>query len=183
MSKLRQNIVVLGCGGFLVGVSQSGRAQWTPPLSLQNVPVREDCGKTRGGIGISFQPTLFDPQGAIYLCPRRALEIDRAHPGASLFFRIHEYGHLALHTRNEALADAWAAEKLSHSIPGRATLDAVLSYFIHLGKRFALMYGTGYDRALTVAQSAQIPAEPCPPDLAAYERAMNEKNARNGTIQ
>lgn len=183
MSRPAQNILVLGFAGFLFGVSHSGKAQWTPPPSLQNVPVREDCGKTKGGIGISFQPTLFDPQGAIYLCPRRALEIDRAHPGASLFFRIHEYGHLALHSRNEALADAWAAEQLSHSVSGRATLDAVLSYFIHLGKRFALMYGTGYDRALTVAQSAQIPAEQWPPVLAAYERAINEKKARNGAVQ
>src|SRR5260221_12405777 len=137
MNRLAQNIVALGFAGFLFGVSHSGKAQWTPPPSLQNVPVREDCGKTKGGIGISFQPTLFDPQGAIYLCPRRALEIDRAYSGASLFFRIHEYGHLPLHTRNETLADAWAPEQLSHSISVRGTLAGCPLYFILPRKRFA----------------------------------------------
>jgi hypothetical protein len=173
--------------GFFVslhfGGGSAGEAQWTPPPSLQNIPVREDCVKTQGGIGISFQPTVFNPQGVIYLCPSRALEIDRAHPGASLFFRVHEYGHLALHARNEALADAWAAEQLSHSPSGRATLDAVLSYFMHLGKRFALMYGTGYDRALTVAESGLIPHDRWPPALVDYQRSLNEKRGRNGTIR
>jgi hypothetical protein len=174
---------LLFVGAFSLGESRNSQAQWTPPPSLQNVPVLEDCAKTKGGIGISFQPTLFDPHGAIFLCPKRALEIDRAHPGASLFFRVHEYGHLGLHTRNEALADGWAAEQLSHSTPGRKTLEAVLSYFCHLGKRFALMYGTGYDRALTVAESGQIPPEQWPSTLVEYQRNLNEKRARNGTIR
>jgi hypothetical protein len=184
LSGLTHNIFVLACFAlFLFGADRNGHAQWTPPPSLQNVPVREDCNKTKGGIGISFQPTLFDPQGAIYLCPQRALEIDRAHPGASLFFRVHEYGHLALHTRNETLADGWAAQQLSLSGTGRATLDAVLFYFTHLGKRFALMYGTGYDRALTVAESGRIPFEKWPSALIEYQRSLNEKRSRNGTIR
>lgn len=182
MSRLTRYTLIFA-GLCLLGESREGQAQWTPPPSLQNVPVLEDCTKTKGGIGISFQPTLFDPHGAIFLCPKRALEIDRAHPGASLFFRVHEYGHLELHTRNEALADGWAAEQLSHSTAGRKTLEAVLSYFIHLGKRFALMYGTGYDRALTVAESGQIPHEEWPSVLVEYQRNLNEKRARNGTIQ
>src|SRR5260370_36992894 len=115
MSGPAPNILVLGFAGFLFGVSHSGKAQWTPPPSLQNVPVREDCGKTRGGIGISFQPTLFDPQGAIYLCPRRALPIDRAYPGASLFFLIHEYGPLGFHASNDALGSARAADTTNQS--------------------------------------------------------------------
>jgi hypothetical protein len=182
MSRTNQNILVF-VGVCLLGGSKNSQAQWTPPASLQNVPVFEDCEKTKGGIGISFQPTVFDPHGAIFLCPKRALEIDRAHPGASLFFRVHEYGHLALHTRNEALADAWAAEQLSRSTAGRKTLESVLFYFTHLGKRFALMYGTGYDRALTVTESGQIPREQWPPALVEYQRSLNEKRARNGTIQ
>jgi hypothetical protein len=182
--RLIGSLCTLVLGGLAsVSISGSASAQWTPPLSLQDVPVREDCAKTKGGIGISFQPTIFNPHGAIYLCPRRALEIDRAHPGASLFFRVHEYGHLALHTRNEALADGWAAEQLAHSVSGRTTLNATLSYFTHLGNRFALMYGAGYDRALTVAESGEIPRERWPPALAAYERALNDKRARNGSIQ
>jgi hypothetical protein len=59
----------------------------------------------------------------------------------------------------------------------------VLSYFTHLGKRFALMYGTGYDRALTVAESGRIPYEKWPSVLLEYQRSLDEKRARNGTIQ
>jgi hypothetical protein len=168
---------------FLFGGTSTGEAQWTPPPSLQNVPVRDDCARTNGGIGLSLQPTLFRPHGAIFLCPKRTVEIDGAHPGASFFFRVHEYGHLALHTRNEALADAWAAEQLGQSASGRRTLDAVLSYFNDLGERFAPMYGTGYDRALTVAQSGKIPQERWPQTLAEYQGSLSRKRARNGTVR
>jgi hypothetical protein len=170
-------------GFFLLYLSGSaGEAQWTPPPSLQNVPVREDCLKTNGSIALSLQPTVFEPHGAIFLCPKRALEVDRAYPGASFFFRVHEYGHLALHTRNEALADGWAAQQLSHSVSGRTTLNAVFAYFNELGKRFAPMYGTGYDRALTMAGSGRIPHEQWPRSLAEYQRSTSEKRARNGAI-
>jgi len=168
---------------FLFAGSRTGRAQWTPPPLLQNVPVRDDCARTNGRIGLSLQPTVFQPHGAIFLCPKRNLEIDRAHPGASFFFRVHEYGHLALHTRNEALADAWAAEQLGQSAAGRRILNAVLSYFNDLGKRFAPMYGSGYDRALTVAQSGKISPEQWPQGLAEYQQSLNQKKARNGTIR
>lgn len=168
---------------LLFGGIRTGDAQWTPPPSLQSVPLREDCARTNGGIGLSLQPTIFLPHGAIFLCPKRSFEIDRAHPGAAFFFRVHEYGHLALHTRNEALADAWAAEQLSQSASGRTTLDAALSYFNDLGKRFAPMYGTGYDRALTVAESAKIPQERWPQSLADYQRSLGQKRARNGTLR
>jgi hypothetical protein len=167
---------------FLFPGIRTGEAQWTPPPLLQNVPVRDDCARTNGGIGISLQPTIFEPYGAIFLCPKRTFEIDRAHPGASFFFRVHEYGHLALHTRNEALADAWAAEQLGQSASGRKTLNAVLSYFNDLGKRFAPMYGTGYDRALTVAQSGKIPLERWSQSLAEYQQRLSQKRARNGAV-
>jgi hypothetical protein len=169
-------------GSFLFGGIRIGQAQWTPPPPLQNVPVRDDCTKTNGGIGISLQPTIFEPHGAILLCPKRALEIDRAFPGASFFFRVHEYGHLALRTRNEALADAWAAEQLSQSAAGRSVLNAVLSYFSDLGKRFAPMYGSGYDRALTVAQSGKIPQTQWPQNLPEYQQSLSRRRALNGTV-
>jgi hypothetical protein len=168
---------------FLFGGIRTGEAQWTPPPSLQNVPVRDDCAKTNGGIGLSLQPTVFHPHGAIFLCPKRTFEIDHAHPGAAFFFRVHEYGHLALRTRNEALADAWAAEQLGQSASGRRVLNAVLSYFSDLGERFAPMYGTGYDRALTVAQSGKIPQESWPQSLAEYQESLSQKRARNGTLR
>jgi hypothetical protein len=176
--------IAFGFGMLLLfGDRSAGEIQWTPPPSLRNIPVRDDCAKTNGAIGLALQPTLFEPHGAIFVCLQRAFEIDRAHPGASFFFRVHEYGHLALHTRNEALADSWAAEQLSHSVSGRTTLNAVFSYFNDLGKRFAPMYGTGFDRALTVADAGQIPQVQWPGALAEYQKSLSEKRARNGTIQ
>jgi hypothetical protein len=168
---------------FLFDGIGTGNAQWTPPPSLQSIPVHEDCARTNGGIGLSLQPTVFLPHGAIFLCPKRTFEIDRAHPGAAFFFRVHEYGHLALHTRNEALADAWAAGQLRQSAFGRRTLAAALSYFNDLGVRYAPMYGTGYDRALTVVQSAKIPQERWPQSLADYQQSLSQKRARNGTLR
>jgi hypothetical protein len=168
---------------FLFSGIRTCEAQWTPPPLLQDVPVRDDCARTNGGIGLSLQPTILEPHGVIFLCPKRTLEIDRAHPGASFFFRVHEYGHLALHTRNEALADAWAAEQLGRSASGRRTLNAVLSYFNDLGKLFAPMYGSGYDRALTVAQSGKMPQERWPQSLTEYQQNLSQKRARNGTVR
>jgi hypothetical protein len=178
----RLNAWLLGLSTLLVFGPTSAQERWTPPARLQNVLVREDCSRTNGGIGIAFQPTLFNPHGAIFLCPKRAAEIDGTHPGASFFFRVHEYGHLALHTRNEALADAWAAEELSRSSAGRTTLYSAFSYFVDLGDRFAPMYGSGYDRALTVAKSGAIPQQDWPVALIDYRRSLSEKRARNGTI-
>jgi hypothetical protein len=182
-SSLLRNAYLFGLSGLLVLGANSGQAEWTPPSQLRKVPVREDCDKTNGVIGIAFQPTLFSPHGAIFLCPKRALEIDRTHPGASFFFRVHEYGHLALHTRNEALADGWAARELSQSVAGRTTLRAAFLYFTDLGDRFAPMYGNGYDRALTVAESAGIPHQDWPAALVEYHRSLSEKRSLNGPIR
>jgi hypothetical protein len=122
---------------IFLSLSHFGIAQWNPPDSLRGIPVRNDCKKTQGGIGISFQPSLFNPRGIIYLCPDRARAIDQRYPGASFFFRVHEYGHLALGSRDEAAADAWAAEQLSHTDMGRAVLRAALAHFVEIGEKFA----------------------------------------------
>jgi hypothetical protein len=180
---IKQNVGLLGLGSLLVLGANHAHAQWTPPVQLQAVPVRDDCDKTNGAIGIAFQPTLFHPRGAIFLCRERALEIDRAHPGASFFFRVHEYGHLALHSRNEGLADGWAARELARSAAGRTALRAAFSYFADLGGRFAPMYGSGYDRALAVAESGQIPQQDWPAALIEYSRKLSEERSRNGSIR
>jgi hypothetical protein len=163
-------------------LSHFGIAQWNPPDSLRGTPVRNDCRKTRGGIGRAFQPSLFSPHGVIYLCPDRAAAIDQRHPGASSFFRVHEYGHLALGTRDEAAADAWAAEQLSHSDAGRAILRAVLGHFADIGEKFAPYYGTGFYRGLNVATTAGIDRKEWPPALVAYQQKWEERLKQNGSI-
>jgi hypothetical protein len=131
---------------------------------------------------MSFQPSLFNPHGIIYLCPDRAAAIDQQHPGASFFFRVHEYGHLALGTRDEATADAWAAEELSHTDAGRAVLRAVLAHFVDIGQKFAPYYGTGFYRGLNVATTAEIDRGEWPQALVAYQQKWQDRLKQNGSI-
>jgi hypothetical protein len=157
------------------------RGQWVPPGPLGKVPILTDCKMTRHGVGVSLQPTLFFPSGAIFLCPEREREIDAQHPGASRFFLVHEYGHLALHTREEAVADEWAAKQLATVPAERETLRAVLFYFVDEGTLFDPLYGTGFDRALRVARAAKIRVNEWPTALIAYAKAQEVKRA-TGTL-
>jgi hypothetical protein len=165
-----------------LSLSHFGIAQWNPPDSLRGIPVRNDCKKTHGLIGLSFQPSLFNPHGIIFLCPDRAEAIEQRHPGASFFFRVHEYGHLALGTRDEASADGWAAEQLSHTDAGRAVLRAVLAHFADIGEKFNPYYGTGFYRALNVATTAGIDRREWPQTLATYQQKWEDRLNRNGSI-
>jgi hypothetical protein len=167
---------------ILLFLSHFGMAQWTPPDSLRGIPVRNDCKKTQGGIGMSFQPSLFNLHGIIYLCPDRAQAIDQRHPGASFFFRVHEYGHLALGSRDEAAADAWAAEQLSHTDAGRAVLRAVLAHFVDIGDKFAPYYGTGFYRGVNVATTAGLDRREWPQALLAYQQKWENRLRQNGSI-
>jgi hypothetical protein len=163
-------------GLFLAVIGAPGRTegQWIPPGSLGKVPILADCKMTRHGVGVSLQQTLFYPNGAIYLCPERAREIDSEHPGASRFFLVHEYGHLAMHSREEAVADEWAAKQLATVPAERGTLRAVISYFVEKGELFDPLYGTGFDRALRVARAAGIAENEWPLALVIY--AKNKQN-------
>lgn len=163
-----------------VGISHRSHGQWAPPAELRNVPVLNDCKMTRHGIGVAVQPNVFYPSGAIFLCPEREREIDARHPGASRFFLIHEYGHLAMRTREEAVADEWAAKQLAAVPAERSTLRAVLLHFVDQGVFFDPLYGTGFDRALRVARAAGIAEREWPTQLVAYAKSLEAK-AANGT--
>jgi hypothetical protein len=126
---------------------------------------------------VSIQPTLFYPLGAIFLCPGREREIEVRQPGASKFFLVHEYGHLAMRSREEAVADEWAAKQLAMVPAERGTLRAVVSYFVDQGTLFDPNYGTGFDRAWRVAREAGIPESQWPPPLVVYAKAQEVKGA------
>jgi len=163
------------------GVARRSDGQWVPPPELRNVPILNDCKMTRHGVGVTLQPTVFYPNGAIFLCPERERAIDARHPGASRFFLIHEYGHLAMRTREEAVADEWAAKQLA-AVPGeRNTLRAVLLHFVDDGILFDPLYGTGFDRALRVARAAGIAEREWPLPLIAYAKSAAAR-AANGTV-
>lgn len=131
---------------------------------------------------MAIQPSLFNPHGIIFLCPGRAEAIDKRHPGASFFFRVHEYGHLALGTRDEAAVDAWAAEQLSHTDAGRTVLRAVLAHFADIGEKFAPYYGTGFYRGLNVATTAGIDRREWPQALVGYQQKWEARLKQNGSI-
>jgi hypothetical protein len=156
--------------------------QWVPPVELRKVPVFEDCKMTRHGVGVSIQPNLIYPRGAIFLCPERERQIDERHPGAARFFLVHEYGHLALHTREEAVADEWAAKQLAAIPSERGTLRSVLMHFVEQGRVFDPRYGTGLDRGLRVAQAAQLPENELPAELVAYAKSEASKRASRTTL-
>src|SRR5262245_62116298 len=137
---------------------------------------------TRHGGGASIQPNLLYPRGAIFMCPEREREIDLQHPGASRFFLVHEYGHLALHTREEAVADEWAAEQLAAIPLERGTLRSVLSHFVDQGGTFDPLYGTGLDRGLRVARAARLPQSQWPAELVAYANSEAAEDASRTTL-
>jgi len=136
---------------------------------------------TRHGIGVAVQPTVFYPNGAIFLCLERERQIDARHPGASRFFLIHEYGHLAMRTREEAVADEWAAKQLAAVPAERSTLRAIILHFVDQGAIFDPLYGTGFDRAMRVARAAGIAEREWPAQLVAYAKSAKAKTA-NGTV-
>jgi hypothetical protein len=156
--------------------------QWVPPVELRKVPVFEDCKMARHGVGVSIQPNLIYPRGAIFLCPERERQIDERHPGAARFFLVHEYGHLALHTREEAVADEWAAKQLAAIPSERGTLRSVLMHFVEQGRVFDPRYGTGLDRGLRVAQAAQLPENEWPAELVTYAKSEAAKSASRTTL-
>jgi hypothetical protein len=161
-------------------IAQRTPGQWVPPAALRNVPILTNCQMTKHGVGVSLQANPFYPHGAIFLCPEREREIDRRRPGASRFFLIHEYGHLAMHTREEAVADEWAARELASVPEERSTLRAALLFFVDEGTLFDPLYGTGFDRALRVARAADIPERDWPRPLVAFAKAQEGLRA-NGT--
>jgi hypothetical protein len=164
-----------------VGLAHRSAGQWVPPAELRNVPVLENCKMTKHGVGVSVHSTLFYPNGAIFLCPEREREIDARHPGASRFFLIHEYGHLAMRTREEAVADEWAAKQLASVPGGRSILQAVILHFLDEGALFDPLYGTGFARALRVARAGGIAEREWPGSLVAYAKSIKSETA-NGTV-
>lgn len=104
-----------------------------------------NCARTGGGIAIA------EAEGRIYYCLQRVVAIERRYPGASKFFFLHEYGHIALQSGDELLVDCWSAHELSHTVRGEEVLTAARRY-IEQFKLFIAKYGgTGADRSELLA--------------------------------
>lgn len=77
-------------------------AQWVPTGALAKVPVVRNCNETAGDVAA----TRPDPP-TIYLCQRVMGLVRQKYPGAEHFYLVHEFGHVAQGTADEALADCW----------------------------------------------------------------------------
>ena len=124
-------------------------AQWVPTGALAAVPVVHDCHETGGDVAA----TRLDPP-TIYLCPLVVRLIRKKDPGAEHFYLVHEYGHVALATADEAAADCWAARALAQAPRGRRYLALAVEHFRGRPHQESARYGTPAERALRLQRCA-----------------------------
>jgi hypothetical protein len=82
-----------------------------------------------------------------------------------------------MRSREEAVADEWAAKQLAMVPAERGTLRAVVSYFVDEGTLFDPNYGTGFERAWRVARAAGIAQSEWPSPLVVYAKALEVEHA------
>lgn len=135
----------------ILGAAPCGAAaQWRPSGALASVLVVDDCNETGGDVMVS----RLDPP-TIYVCPRVVKLVRKDHPGAEQFFLVHEFGHVALQTSDEAMADCWAAHELANVRGGRRALDAAIALFGARADDPSRPYGTPQDRAERIRRCAE----------------------------
>jgi len=117
-------------------------AQWTPSGPLASVKVVEDCTQTAGDVAVS----RLDPP-TVYLCPTVVRLVRQKDPGAEHFYLVHEFGHIALQTSDEAAADCWAAGELANAPHGERYLRAAIEHFRRRPDQQSRRYGTPAERA------------------------------------
>ena len=126
----------------LAGAPARAAAQWRPTGPLASVLVLDDCNETGGDVMVS----RLDP-ATVYVCPRVVRLVRKDHPGAEHFFFVHEFGHIALQTSDEATADCWAAHELATVRGGRRALDAAVALFRARAQDSSRRYGSPQERA------------------------------------
>jgi hypothetical protein len=126
------------------------RAQWTPTGPLASVLVVRDCNETGGDVAVS----RLDPP-TVYLCENVVRLIRRKDPGAEHFYFVHEFGHIALATSDEAAADCWAARELANAPHGGRYLRAAIDHFRRRPDEYSRRYGTPNERAERIRSCAE----------------------------
>ena len=124
-------------------------AQWVPRGALAAVPVVQDCDETGGDVAVS----RLDPP-TIYLCPTVVKLIRKKYPGAEHFYFVHEFGHIAQGTSDEAAADCWAARELARAPNGGRYLAAVIALLRQRPNARSPRYGTPSERAERIRSCA-----------------------------
>jgi hypothetical protein len=90
----------------------------------------------------------------VYVCPAVVRLVRKDYPGAERFFLVHEFGHIALQTSDEAAADCWAAHELVGVRNGRRSLDAAIALFRARGEDDSRRYGSPRERAERIRRCA-----------------------------
>ena len=90
----------------------------------------------------------------IYVCPRVVARVRKESAGAEVFFRAHEYGHIALQTSSEVFADCWAARALAGSPGGERAIAAAARLFELRRDEGSTTYGTPGERAARIRSCA-----------------------------
>lgn len=125
-------------------------AQWVPMGALAAVPVVQDCNETSGDVAVS----RLDPP-AIYVCPIVVKLIRKKNPGAEHFYFVHEFGHVAQDTSDEAAADCWAAKQLAKAPNGSRYLIAMIELLRQRPNEYSPRYGTPNERAERIRSCAE----------------------------
>jgi len=149
---IRLLLVRLSTVGLLLAAAGAAEAQWRPTGALAAVPVIRECDETGGDIAVS----RLDPP-TIYVCPRVVERVRREDPGVEHFYLVHEYGHIALVTGDEAAADCWAARELAKARHGERYLAAAIRHFRQRGADPSRRYGTPLERAERIRSCADAP--------------------------
>ena len=137
---------------LLAAAAGGAEAQWRPRGALAAVPVIRACDETGGDIAV----TRLDPP-TIYVCPRVVELARKADPGVEHFFLVHEYGHVALQSGDEAAADCWAARELAKAPNGERYLAAAIRHLRRRGEDPSRRYGTPIERAERIRACADAP--------------------------
>jgi len=139
----------------LAAVAAAAQAQWVPSGPLASVQVVQDCTQTAGDVAVS----RLDPP-TVYLCPTVVRLVRQKDPGAEHFYFVHEFGHIAMQTSDEAAADCWAAGELANAPHGDRYLRAAIEHFRRRPDQQSRRYGTPAERAeriRTCAEDARPP--------------------------
>jgi hypothetical protein len=83
--------------------------------------------------------------------------VRKSDPGAEHFYLVHEYGHVALATADEAAVDCWAARELAKAPNGERYLAASIRHFRRRGDEASRRYGTPVERAERIRSCADGP--------------------------
>ena len=136
--------------GLLVFAAAAAHAQWVPSGPLASVLVVRDCNDTGGDVAVA----RLDPP-TVYVCPRVVELIRKTDPGAEHFYFVHEFGHIALATSDEAAADCWAARELAAAPHGERYLRAMIEHLRRRPDVDSRRYGSPRQRAERIRTCAE----------------------------